>query len=147
MTTLKELVGRPVVSRHSAETLGRLNGAVLDPSQHRIVAWQVGKGRKGLLIDHIRVLGIADALMVDDDSSARKPATPAERGTVKGSHAILGHRVLSDAGDDLGTVEDIALDVGSGIVTDLRTSVTEATGESIRGFGAFALVLGGPPRT
>lgn len=147
MTTLRELVGKPVVSRRSAETLGPLNGAVLDPSQHRIVAWQVGKRRKARLIDHIRVVGIADALIVDDDASARKPATPAERGTIKGSHAILGHRVLSDAGDDLGTIEDVAIDVSSGIVTDVRTSITQARGEAIRGFGDFALVIGGPPPT
>jgi uncharacterized protein YrrD len=147
MSTLRELVGKPVVSRRSAETLGTLNGAVLDPSQHRIVAWQVGKGRKARLIDHIRVTGIADALIVDDDASARKATTRAERGTIKGSHTILGHRVLSDAGDNLGTVEDLAVDLSSGIVTDVRTSITEAAGEAIRGFGDFALVLGGPPRT
>ncbi len=145
MSSLRELIGKPVVSRASAETIGPLTGALLDASRAGIVAWQIGKGRKARLVDHAHVVGIGEAaVMIDEEASLRQPSTGAEKAAAKGGLDLLGHRALSDAGDDLGTVEDADVDVDAGTVVAVRTELTEAAGSAMRGFGTYALVLGGP---
>lgn len=146
MSSLRDLLGKPVVARSSAESLGALSGAVLDAPSVSVVAWQVGKGRKARLVDHGHVVGIGEAaVMVDEEASLREPSSEREKATVKGDLAVLGHRALTDAGDDLGGVEDLDVDLDAGAVLRVRTELTEMPGSSMRGFGSYALVLGGPP--
>ncbi len=47
MSSLVALIGLPVVSRATAETVGSLVAPVVDVNSRSVVAWQVGKGRQG----------------------------------------------------------------------------------------------------
>ena len=61
MTSLLSLIGRPAVSRSSAQDLGQLHDAVIDVPNRRILAWQLGKGRKAQVVEHTHIAGIARA--------------------------------------------------------------------------------------
>jgi len=136
VTSLAGLLGSKVVSRASAEDLGTLTGVVVDAAQHRVTAWQVGKGRKARLVEHGHVTGLGSAaVVVDDEASLREPAD----GEL--THELVGHLVLSDAGFDLGPLVDVDVDAATGSITSVLTEGTRADGTTIRGLGSYALVL------
>ena len=142
MTSLSGLLGLPVVSKTTAEKVGALTAAVVDIDRRQVVAWQVGKGRKAAVVDQRHLSGIGQAAaVVDDESSLREAATPEETETVKGNRILIGARVLSDAGDVIGTVEDAEVDAESGVITAIRTSGPDVAAARLRGFGSYALVV------
>lgn len=53
----------------------------------------------------------------------------------------MGNRVLSTAGDELGTVTDVEFDGGSGSVTRLLLVENEIAGVRLRGIGSYAVVV------
>ena len=142
MSSLVALIGLPVVSRTSAETVGALVAPVIDVNARRVVAWQVVKGRRPIVVENANLAGIGQAAaMLDEEASMREPASPEEVETVKGNHILLGARVLTDAGDVLGTVEDAEVDSDSGEIAFVRTSNGDVSAERLRGFGSYALVV------
>lgn len=145
MTSLRKLIDRPVVDRANATTLGSLAGMTIDVENGAVQAWQIGKGRKARFVDHLHIVGVGDAAMlIDDAANLRQPEDDHEHATVKGKLAALGHRAISDAGDDLGTIFDVDIDLATGYIRRIETPLIESRGRQIRGFGAYALVLGGP---
>jgi uncharacterized protein YrrD len=142
MTSLAQTLGRDVVSRTSAENLGPLGGAVLDVPSRRIVAWQVGSGRRALVAPHAAVHGIgAAAIVVEDEASLHPPADPAEVATAKGDRPLLSARVLTDAGEEIGPVEDVEFDPDSGAVLTVTVPGGQIPAERMHGLGSFALVV------
>ena len=142
MSSLVALVGLPVVSRTTAETVGSLVAPVLDIDSRRVVAWQVVKGRHPLVVENESLTGIGQAAaMLNEESSMREAAAPEEVETVKGNHILLGARVITDAGDVLGTVEDAEVDSDSGQVAFVRTTNGDVDADRLRGFGSYALVV------
>ncbi len=142
MSSLAQIMGRSVVSRATAENLGPITGAVLDVPSRRLVAWQLGKGRKATVLGHEAVGGIGDAaLVVDQESSSREPAAPAEIATVKGKRPLLGARVLTDAGEEIGPLEDVEFDPATGEVHAVQVPGGEIAASRLRGLGGYALVV------
>ena len=142
MSSLVALIGLPVVSRTTAETVGSLVAPVVDVSSRSVVAWQVVKGRHPIVVENGNLAGIGQAAaMLDEESSLREPSSTEEVETVKGNHILLGARVLTDAGDVLGTVEDAEVDSDSGQIAFVRTSNGDVSAERLRGFGSYALVV------
>ncbi len=142
MSSLNALIGLPVVSRATAETVGNLIAPVLDVNSRRIVAWQVVKGRHPMVVENDALAGIGQAAaMLDEQGDLREPGAAEEMATVQGNHILLGARVLTDAGDVLGTVEDAEVDPDSGAVAFVRTSNGDVDSERLRGFGSYALVV------
>lgn len=143
MSSLSALIGLPVVSRTTAQDLGAVSGAVVDIGARRVVAWQVGKGRKGAVIEHGHLFGIGQAaVVVDQDASVRPATSDEEIETVKGNRILIGARVLSDAGNVIGTVQDAEVDPDSGAISIIRTSGGgEIAADRLRGFGSYALVV------
>ncbi|MGI8879322.1 MAG: PRC-barrel domain-containing protein [Jatrophihabitans sp.] len=143
MSSLAETIGRSVVSRATAENLGPLTGAVLDVPSRTLVAWQVGKGRKATVLSTAAVGGIGDAaLVVDEESSVRDAESPSEIATVKGNRALLGARVLTDAGEEIGPLEDVEFDSANGTVQSVRVPGGVIEAGRLRGLGGYALVVG-----
>lgn len=142
MTSLRSLIGRDVVSRSSAETIGRLHDVIVDVPSRRVVAWQVGKGRKAKLVSHQHVTGIGDAaVVVDDEASLRAATGPLERATIQGHRRLLDARVLTEDGDEQGSVTDVEIDTASGALATITTSSATIGSERILGLGSYALVV------
>jgi len=142
VSSLNALIGLPVVSRATAETVGTLIAPVLDVGTRRVVAWQVVKGRHPMVVENADLTGIGQAAaMLGEQGDLRPPGAAEEVATVGGNHILLGARVLTDAGDVLGTVEDAEVDPDSGQVEFVRTSNGDVDAERLRGFGSYALVV------
>jgi len=88
---LREAIGRAVVARDTAETVGQVRGAVVDVGARRIAAVQVGKGHKAQLVDWDAITGVGpDAVVIAGDASLRSGRGEREERIVKGDIALLG---------------------------------------------------------
>lgn len=142
MMSLQAALGRSVVARDTAENIGSLHGAVVDAATRRIVALQVGKGHKGVLADWSALTGVGpDAVVVESEASLRPPAGEREEAVVKGTIALLGARVLTDRGDELGALDDVELDESTGEIVALVAGSTSVPAERLRSIGSYAMVV------
>jgi sporulation protein YlmC with PRC-barrel domain len=137
--------GRKVVSRASAEELGKLAHIVVDVKSRQVELLVVGKGRKALLIAWKDVSGFGpDAVMVLDDSALFAPRDNRERAAADGKLDLLGQRALSDMGNDLGPVGDIVFDPATGAIETLVLDDREEPATSLLGAGSFAAIVREP---
>jgi sporulation protein YlmC with PRC-barrel domain len=137
--------GRMVVSRASAEELGNLARIVVDAERRRVALLVVGKGRKAMVIDWDRVSGFGpDAVMVADESALHPPSGEREHAAASGKLELAGKRVLSDMGNDLGTVTDVVFDPGTGTLETLVLGDRETPIASLLAVGSFAVIVREP---
>jgi sporulation protein YlmC with PRC-barrel domain len=138
-------VGRKMVSRASAEELGALSHLVVDVSKRQVTSLVKGKGRKARLVDWDQVSGFGpDAIMVADESALHEPRDDHERAAADGKLELVGKRVLSDMGNDLGEVTDVVFDPASGALETLVIGEQEIAASSILGAGSYAVVVKAP---
>ncbi len=143
MTGLRAALGRPVVARDTAETVGDVQGALVDVPNKRIVAFQVGKGRKARLADWSSVSGVGpDAVVVQSESALRDPAGDREERYVKGDLPLLGARVLTDRGDEAGALDDVEFDETTGVLVDLVAGEHRFPATGLHAIGSYAVVVG-----
>ncbi len=132
---------RPVVNTSDAVTLGKVDSLLVDPSTRRVVAVTVAhKGTADTLLWPALSAFGPDAVTVtgEDALSAPEGRVAELRGK---DAALLGKRVLTDAGDETGTVEDVEFDPATGAVTALLTTVGEIAGDRLLGVGSWAVVV------
>ena len=150
MTGLRAALGRRVVARDTAETVGDVQGAVVDVPTLRLAALQVGKGRKARVVDWSSLSGVGpDAVVVQSESALRHPAGAREEGFVKGGLPLLGARVLTDRGDMVGSLDDLEFDESSGALLTLVAGEHRFSATGLHAVGSYAVVVaaedGGAP--
>jgi len=139
---LHDAMGRAVVARDTAETVGQVHGAVVDAASHRIVALQVGKGHKGRLADWTAITGVGpDAVVIEGEASLRAVSGEREERILKGDVALLGGRVLTDKGDALGALDDVEFDETTGELLALICGETSVPATRLRSVGGYAVVV------
>lgn len=144
MTRLRGAIGRKVVSRETAETIGHLQGVLLDVASRRVIAVQVGKGRGARVADWSAVTGMGpDAVVVATEGSLREPSHEREQRFVKGDVAVLDGRVLSDRGNLHGSLDDLELDDSTGEVVALLAGDHQIGGSRLLAIGGYAIVVQG----
>lgn len=142
MIGLLEAIGRSVVARDTAESIGSVSGAVVDAGTRRIVAVQIGRGRKGRLVDWASITGMGpDAVVVDGEAAIREPANDREHAVVKGDVPLLGARVLSTQGDLVGALDDVELDEVTGDILTVVSGENRLPATALRSIGAYAVVV------
>jgi sporulation protein YlmC with PRC-barrel domain len=142
MIRFSDIDGNPVMSKLSAVTVGRVGSLVVDPHERRVVALGVKKSKgpgDTLLWDAIGAIG-PDAVTVD--SEEKLAAAPAElEQRLKLEVKLIGHRVLSDHGRELGQVRDVEFDPSDGTVVTLMLKDAYVDGERLLGIGSYAVVV------
>ncbi len=141
MIRFSEATGRKIVSTATAETVGKIAGFVVDPATGTVLAVRVKKATSGdtLLWIDITAFG-ADAVTVA--AAERITAADAAVAALSGkNHQIVGKRVLTSAGDELGTVSDVTFDGASGAVTRLQLDHGEVAGVRLHGVGSYAVIV------
>lgn len=134
--------GRKVMSRASASDLGAVAHLLVDIGQHRIAAVVIGRGRKAQIVDWSGVSGFGpDAVMVGSDDALRAPADDRERAAADGKLDLLGQRVLTERGNELGTVADVTFDPHTGVLSAIRVGDRELPAGSLLGNGSYAAVV------
>ena len=138
--SLRSAAGRKVISRADARDLGVVGHLLVDPAERRIAAIVIGRGRKAQLIDWSQVTGFGpDAVMVTDDKAVRAPIDDRERAAA--AVEMVGRRLLTEHGTELGMLDDVTFDAATGTLEMLRTGDREIPAGSLLGNGPYAVVV------
>ncbi|MEV4442258.1 PRC-barrel domain-containing protein [Streptomyces sp. NPDC049577] len=128
----------PVVSAEEATELGRVTGLTLDARTARVghlrLSGASGRGGTALPWSEVHAAG-PDAVIVRSGSAGRPVAE------LPPHVEALGARVLTDLGDEQGTVKDIAFDPVTGRVVTVYTALGALDGQRVIGLGPYALVV------
>lgn len=134
-----------VVNTATATRVARVDGFVVLPGPARVALLRLGKVRgAGTLLAWEDVQGFGpDAVTVTDEAAMRPARDALEQRAEDKDLEILGKRVLTEHGTDLGTVADVDFDPATGAVTTLITNTETISGERLIGLGGYAVVVAG----
>lgn len=131
--------GLPVVTLAEAAEIGVVKALTVDPAGRAVTHVRVGArhGRKETVLpwEALHAAG-PDAVLVGPDpagAGAEHPAPP--------HREVLHHRILTEAGDERGTVQDLAFDPDTGRVTTVYTALGTIPADRLLGLGDYALVV------
>jgi len=114
----------------------------IDAERRAVAGLVIGKGKKAQLVDWEQVSGFGpDAVVVSDEGALRTPIDDRERRAAKGDLEFIGKRALSEAGNELGRVDDVTFDASTGALVTLRIGEDEVPAGSLLGGGSYAAVL------
>lgn len=140
--SFREANGRKVVSRASAGDLGAVSHLLVDVAQRRIAAVVVGRGKHARLVEWGQLSGFGpDAVMVADESALRPPGDDRERAGADGKLEMVGKRALTERGNELGEIDDVTFDAGTGVLEMLRIGECDVPSGALLGSGPYAVVL------
>ncbi|WP_336249915.1 hypothetical protein [Stomatohabitans albus] len=142
IVTATKTLKRPVMAVATASELGRVSGFGVDPETCRVAFVRFGRGSNTRLVAWETLAGIGpDAVMVADHGRIKAPHTPEEELIAHGDRGLLGHRVLSEIGNDLGTVTDFDFDATSGEVLRIVTDHMTLDGDVLRRVGPAGVIV------
>lgn len=142
-----------VVNTGTATKVGRVDGFVVATGPARVALLRLGKvAGDGTLVSWEDVQGFGfDAVTVADASVIRVPSGEWEQRADSRELEIIGKRVLSERGDELGEITDVDFDPETGTVTTFITGREAIGGDRLIGHGRYAAVvtvdLAGRPAT
>jgi uncharacterized protein YrrD len=134
--------GRKVVSSATAATVGKVSRFVVDPATRAVVAVELKKTDSGDVLrwSDITAFG-ADAVTVADQGRIGDGGEDVKALSDK-AHRVLGKRVLTSTGDELGKVDDVDFDPQSGALTALLVDKgDEVAATRLLGVGSYAVVV------
>ena len=136
-----EAAGRKVVSTSTAETVGQIAEFVVDPQSRSVVAVTVKKtgGGDTVLWPRITAFGV-DAVTVPG-AEVIVDANDVVAALSAKDHRLLGKRILTTGGEDLGEVTDVEFDPDSGALATLIAASGDVSGERLVGVGSYAVVV------
>jgi uncharacterized protein YrrD len=145
-TTFRSSIGRKVIGLESADELGSVNHFLLDLDPPRIAALVIGKGRSAQLVPWQVVNGVGpDAIMVGGETPGRAPANDWERAGADGDLEVLGKLALSEWGNELGVITDVAFDDSTGYLEDFVVDrEVNLSPNHVLGVGPYAVVFAVP---
>lgn len=134
--------GRKVVALDSASTVGVVDGFVVDPHDARVAALRLRKTRtQATVLPWTAIHGFGDdAITVTDADRIVQPG-PDLAALMGKAGAVLGKRVLSSAGAELGAVRDVDIDTATGSVVSLILGDRTVAGDRMLGAGSFAVMV------
>ena len=134
-----EALRRDVVNTVSAETIGQLDGIVVDAGASRISGLVVG----GRIVEWGSAGGIGeDAVTVTcTGDELPEPQSDDERAAVGGATDPISKPVITEAGFALGTVADLVFDAETGVIEQLVLADDTVAGERLMGVGSYAVVV------
>jgi sporulation protein YlmC with PRC-barrel domain len=129
-----------VVDTATANTVGRVDDIVVDPHTRTIAALRVdGRGADVLHWPDITGFG-ADAVTVASATAVGDP-TGRTAGLLGRDYQVVGKRLLTDSGDEIGRVLDVEFDPDTGSVTGLLATIGRIDGGRLVGCGSYAAVV------
>jgi uncharacterized protein YrrD len=115
-----DLVGRPVVTIDRGDDIAEVKDVVFDPDARRLVGFTLNKrgwfrGSISDLLPAEVVAAIGDtAVMIRDESALTAPKqAPTELAESRSTRNVLGDRVITQSGVDLGRVSGLVLLLGN----------------------------------
>ena len=135
-----EALHRSVLDTSTATEVGRVDGFVVDAAAHRVRAVRVGKHKGGSILAWDKVQGFGS-----DAVTVRTSDDIGDDEAHDGGGELLGGRVLSVRGHELGTVADVEFDADSGIVERIHLDGgTALDGDAVTAIGRYAVIVHHP---
>lgn len=140
------LRGVTVVDSNDATSLGSIVAPVMSfDGSAMIEAFVVDGSDGGRVLPFASVSEFGpDAVTVDDRSSFRSPQDDPEREATLGAHRVVGKRVISDTGVDLGTAADLVFNTTSGACERIILDDDDIPAGRLLGVGSFAVIVAAP---
>jgi uncharacterized protein YrrD len=134
---------RPVVNTATANRVARVDSFVVLPGPARVALLRLGKvSGAGTLLSWDDVQGFGpDAVTVATDAVIRPARDVLEQRAEDNDLEIVGKRLLSEQGTELGPVTDVDFDPETGTVTSLITKTDTISGQRLIGLGGYAAVV------
>jgi uncharacterized protein YrrD len=134
---------RDVVNTATASTIARVDGFVVLPGPARVALLRLGKvSGAGTLLAWEDLQGFGpDAVTVATDAALRPPRDTLEQRAENKELEIVGKRVLTERGTELGAITDVEFDPETGEVTSLITKTGTIVGDRMIGLGGYAVVV------
>jgi len=140
--SFRKATGRKLISRATAQDLGAVNHLLVDAVERRVTALVVGRGRNAKLVDWAQLSSFGpDAIMVADELALRPPVDDRERAAADGKLEMLGKHALTEAGNEIGRLDDVTFDPQTGTIETLLVGTREIPAGSLLGSGSYAVVL------
>ncbi|MEU6479181.1 hypothetical protein ABZ858_20285 [Streptomyces sp. NPDC047017] len=139
---LSTTLGRNVIDVGDARRLGTVQSLVVDARRTRITALRLHGAKSGAgLIAWADLQAVGpDAVIVD--AARTTPVTVTDRE----EEELLGKRLLTELGEDIGTLDDLSFHPDSGLIHTLFTSHGhQLAGSRLLGAGSYAVVVRGLP--
>ncbi|MGI8459876.1 MAG: PRC-barrel domain-containing protein [Propionibacteriaceae bacterium] len=132
-----------MVSTSSATKVGRVSSFVVDPSAQRVVAVLLKKtpGDADVVLWQALTAVGPDAITVTDSDVFTGKDDAEVSALIGKDHELKRKRVLTEDGEEIGSVEDVEFDAESGIVTALLTGEDSVAGSRLLGVGGYAVVV------
>lgn len=136
-------IGRKVVDSATADDVGEVKAFVVDQAGRQITRIQIsGRSRHAQLVDWADVNSFGDdVVLISSQSAIHEPTEERTTDIVKGDIHYIGTRILSVEGVELGTVEDVHFDTGSGAVIAIMGDNGRVEAARIRSLGTYAAVV------
>lgn len=143
MIRLSQIKGQRVLAHDSAQVVGSVRRLLLDPPSTRIVAMELENTPDGRnVVEWQAVSGIGvDAIIVASTDDRRGPLDAMEQALVAGQLELEGKLVLSDAGDALGRLADIAFDEKTGRLIEIEVPGHVVPVDAVVALGPYALIV------
>lgn len=150
-----ELKDRPVVSVAGAERLGFVDDLFLDPDGRRVLGFCIRSGglitrREAMTIDDAQAIG-DDAVTVVDASKLNRRDSFSGLDGAREATSVIGSKVMTVSGQEVGRVGDIVLNEGStavlayllkeGIISHLRRKEHSVAVSEVTSLGEGLLVV------
>ena len=134
---------RDVVNTATATRVARVDGFVVLPGPTRVALLRLGKvSGAGTLLSWDDVQGFGpDAVTIATDAVIRPARDAIEQRAEDNDLDILGKRVLSEHGTELGMITDVDFDPETDAVTTLITKSETIDGQRMIGLGGYAVVV------
>jgi uncharacterized protein YrrD len=141
--TFRNVEGRTVIASGTAESIGSVKGFVLDAGGRTIEAIHIdGHGKRAIILTWPMVEAFgADAVMAVAGAEPTTIDNVHQKEAIKGDVSMLDSRVLTVDGREIGTVEDVEFDTGSGAVVRVSTDHGPVEADRLRSLGSYALVV------
>jgi uncharacterized protein YrrD len=110
MQKMNELFGKRVISQMSGDQVATVREVVLDPEARKIVALIINSGRSSneQVVRMGQILGMGEFIVVDGTQPFEASAGDSEIVELrKGAAQITGKKIMSAAGEQVGTVGDM----------------------------------------
>lgn len=133
--------GRKVVSTATAETVGKVDGFVVDLHGPSVAALELKKTSSGDVVRWTDITAFGEDAVTLPDAAVITAVTPELEPLLDKRNRVLGKRVLSTAGDEVGKVKDVEFDPATGAVVALRLEQTDVDGARMVGIGHYAVVV------
>ncbi|MFG2651843.1 PRC-barrel domain-containing protein [Streptomyces sp. NPDC048436] len=139
MMLLSQILGHPVISAEDARPAGAVAGLGIDPATCRVTELYLRDAKQsGDSVPWAQVRGVGPDAVIIDTAAAGDHGPSHSRARKK----LLGKRILTEYGEDIGTLTDLTFDPETGGIGDLHIGHEQVPGSLLLGLGSYALVIG-----